>query len=278
MKISKVQITLFAVSIYLCALILTLPARQAYGWLIQSLPQSVRILRLDHISGSLWRGQAQQALIGGNHWQQLHWQYQPSKLLTGQLGLFIRAKKQQLSIAAELRQGLTDLGPDQTLTVNDLQLTSRLAEQPLASLIPLAANGQLSIHLDELVIKPSKQPLIVDRINGQVDITGLQLTLTNRPQLIGDISLTISTDANGRINCQWHDSGTGPLAVSGTMLIGKNGKYTLNSELKVRDMSQSGLLQTVRLLGTPGPDGRIRIARQGDLSRDLGWARAMLGS
>ncbi len=270
---SKRRLFLFAAIVYIGALVMTIPANQSYSRLSQWLP-GMATLRLAQVSGSLWNGQAQQALIGGHYWQGLHWRYLPGALLTGKLGLALDARQQGLTVAMELRQGLMNPGLNEPVEIRQLQLDTRLAEPPLADLLPLPADGRLSMQLTELVIDPVRAPLALTRIEGRMTLKALQVTLAS-PQTIGDLSLTIRTDDNGRIHGQWRDSGSGPLAVSGEILIQPDGKYTLNSERQVRDSSQSGLLQIVRMLGTPGPDGRVRIRRQGDVIRDLAWARSM---
>ncbi len=262
---------LIAGLVYATTLIVTAPADLAYRWLAARMPAIAQALPLDGVDGTLWHGHAEQALLGrGIVLQDLEWRIRPFDLMSGRVGIAVDGHWRELKLSTVVQMALDGVTQaERRLTLRDVRVSAPLEQPPLAGRLPFRGTGRLRIDLDEAIVAPSRRPLPITRITGRITLEGLALEQAGG-QPLGGIGLRLETNEAGRISGRFKDDGQGPLAIEGEIRIHKDGnRYTLEAILGLRDPRRSDLAQALRLFGTPGPDGRLRIEHQGRLSQDL---------
>lgn len=153
-SILNVKLLVFGLLAYVVILVLTFPAQRGYAYW-QDSAAAVPNISLAGISGSVWSGAADAALIHGQQLKSLHWQFQPWALLYGQVGL-----SWQLRLAVDQAGGSDDggysegnvrLGLDSSVRFPALE--GRIPAAVLASLGGFEAvrpSGTVSINLQDL--------------------------------------------------------------------------------------------------------------------------------
>ena len=268
---------LLAGLVYVTTLIVTTPADLAYRWAAARRPALARALPLDGVDGTLWHGHAERALIGhGIVLRDLDWRVHPLDLVSGRVGIAVDGHWRELKLSTVVEtalDGVTQTG--RRLTLRDVRISAALDRPPLSGRLPFHGAGRLRIALDEAIVAPARRPLPIERIAGRITLEGLSLEAAGT-QPLGGLGLRIETNAAGRISGRFEDDGQGPLAVEGEIRIHEDGdRYSLEAVLSQRDPRRGDLVRALRLFGTPGPDGRLRIEHQGRLSRDLPMVLAL---
>ncbi len=267
---------LVATVTYLVALLATVPADLAYRWAVDMLPMLSKTAVLDGIEGTLWHGHARRLRLAGMEVRVdgLDWRLHPLALVTGDVHVGIEGAWAGARIGAEIRLPITSLaGPLGRLHLSDVLIEAPLDAPALASRLPWPASGRLRITLAKAVVVTGqdRRTLPIERIEGRAVVDELSLAMT-RPLELGRIVLALETDDAGRIVGSLAGDTRGPLGIEGEIRVHEDGdQYGLDVTLTLRDRSRGDLLQSLSLLGTPGPDGRLRIAYQGRLSQDLAW-------
>ena len=135
---------LAALTLYLIFLIQQLPANQALSWV--SLPANVQI---SGVSGTVWDGKTQLAVINGMPVRDVRWQLSALPLLWGEASLRIQAgnarDSQQLTFNGELALSASSVSAtDLTLYV---PASMALANVPLP--VPVDANGRFKVAIEQ---------------------------------------------------------------------------------------------------------------------------------
>ncbi len=267
---------LIAGLVYVSALIVTVPAELAYRWGVVWAPSIARTLALDGLDGTLWHGHADRLRLGdGIAVQALDWRLRPFDLLRGTIGLAVEGHWQELALSSVVQTPLSSPVPEGRIALRKVRATAALDRPPLAGRLPIQASGHLRIALEEAVVAPMRRPLPIERVTGRITLEGLSIEQAGAGSL-GGIELRLESSEAGRITGRFKDDGTGPLALEGEIRIHEDGdRYTLEATAGLRDPNRRDIAQVLRLFGTPGPDGRLRIEHQGRLSHDLATALAV---
>jgi general secretion pathway protein N len=262
-RIPYLPLLVFGLLIYLVALVVTFPAERAYAHL-QASEQAPRGFALSGISGSVWSGQAGQALVQGQMLENVSWTLHPWSLLFGQVGLSWRFQLPESSAEGGYAQGATELGLDGNVAFSKLE--ARLPAGLIAGMAKagaLRATGTVNLNLQD-VLWDGKT---LRSATGRAVWSGAGITLF-KPLALGDQAISLET-TDDIVKGVLSDGG-GALSLDGLLTVTADGKYEFNGSLAARNAPD--LQQALRSMGRPGADGRIKIKRSGTLA-SLGLTR-----
>lgn len=262
-RISYLPLLVFGLLIYLVALVITFPAERAYAHL-QASEQVPRGFALSGISGSIWSGQAGQALVQGQMLENLQWTLKPWSLLFGQVGVSWRFQLPDEQGQKGYAQGVTELGLDGSVAFSSLE--GRLPASLIAGMAQMGAlrpTGTVNLNLQD-VLWDGKT---LRSATGRAVWSGAGVTLF-KPLALGDQAISLET-ADEAVKGMLSDGG-GALSLDGLLMVSADGKYDFNGSLAARNAPE--LQQALRSLGRPGADGRIKLKRAGTLA-SLGLTR-----
>ena len=244
---------LLGVVAYSYFMLVNFPASATYQYFVTPLDRGKK-LNLQGLSGTLWSGQAAQAIIANLNFGKLNWDVKLFSLLTGKLGLDL------LTVGTDSRiKGSVKAGLDQTLYLDELD--GKIPAQMLMPLFygfPIAIAGQLTADIKHAEIKQG------ERIDIEGNMVWYRAALT-APQAVelGDLFVAMRPDKNGT-KLLLSDQG-GPLTLDGTIQVKHNGQYKLNIYLGTRDKNQRILSNGLKMLGRTNPQGKVLVSRTGKL-------------
>lgn len=234
---------------YVVFLLITFPAARAYAKVAAGMPA----LRLYGVEGSVWRGGADSASIGGQRYERVRWTLHPWTLLLGRIEFGI-------GFEGEARGRLDlALGADGGITARNVSV--RIPVEHVDTLfrqIPARLAGELDMQLDHVTWRKG----VLSEAGGNILWRGAATTSPVRSQW-GDLLLTLNNDANG-VKGILKDVG-GPVRADGLVRIEADGRYTLAGWIAVRDPRQTVLVDGIRLIGPAGADGRVQLHYSGNL-------------
>lgn len=234
---------------YAVFLAATLPA----GWVTQRITAANPAIQVYGVQGSVWQGRAAALVVRGWRIDDIAWELSSWRLLTGQARLHWQATGATLHGDGVLWRRLwgDELGLEEVHVRLPVAAVTRLMQLP-----GINPQGTLRIDLDQL------------RASGQwTQALGGTLTweraALSDTLLLGDIRAELGMQEQ-EIQALIKDQG-GPVAIDGLLRIKPDGAYRLEAALGARDSNDDGLNATLRLLGQPGPDGRVRVEQTGHL-------------
>lgn len=228
--------------LYLLTLIWTLPAAVAWKRLEHQLPVPVA---LHGLSGTLWSGQITQLLVDGINQGRLSWDWQPSQLLRGQLGLELIWQPHNGRISAELRSGLN------SLTLNNIQGSLDAASMAVLNNAPFVLGGSWLLDVSELVLDDFAH---VTTANGRLV---WQNAAGGLPQAmpLGHLSAKLS-DVDGWLVFDLQDQ-EGPLGLRGNARWRPGQPMQINVQMQARADAEPALAGGLGLLGQPDSQGWV---------------------
>ncbi|MBJ89524.1 MAG: hypothetical protein CMO98_06635 [Woeseia sp.] len=232
--------------VFITVLILSFPAKIAYRWFI---PESVL---LGHISGTIWKGNALQGMVGKAYIRDISWNFKPSDILRGRLTFNTASKPASGSIYSDV-----SLGYNGTLILSDLSGNVPL---DVVHLI-FKRNGiraDLSFNFDQIAIA-NEFPVTVA---GTMQIGNLYIPDLSAG-VLGNLSVNFVTERDA-IKADFQDL-SGVLQVIGTLSILKNGNYSLVGQVAARRGATPSIGQQLRLLGSPNENGLREFRFEGQL-------------
>lgn len=204
-------------------------------------------LELVGVSGTIWRGRADQVRWQLDPLGELYWQWQPAwpPYWTSQV------QGPLLNAEANVHVG------SGALQLSDIHARwpALLMRSPLPD---TRLDGEFIAELDTFEWL-EQQP---QRISGTIQWHNARITAPVVVDL-GQVQISITTAQSGIILLQVHSVGGGTLHVNGAGQVG-NGRYQLNLHLRALDLN-SNINQWLRLLGEPTSDGSVRIELSGPL-------------
>ena len=227
-------------------LIVMFPARVAYHWFA---PPEVAVAG---ISGTVWRGNAQSADIGGFYVGNIEWRFRPLGLFTGRLSYSITARPQFGTLVTDAA-----LSPGGSVTLTALE--SNVSLQPFDAAVGVRGlRGTAGVQLDRLVIADG----FIAAAEGNVDIRGLVVPMVSR-EPIGAFEVELSTQETG-IVASIVDTG-GLVDVAGSLTLSADRSYSLLAILAAKPETPQQLRQQIEFL--PGADapGRHELRLEGQL-------------
>ncbi|MDA0680320.1 MAG: type II secretion system protein N [Proteobacteria bacterium] len=232
--------------VFLGVLVSTFPARVAYNWFAPA------DMHLTGISGSIWNGNAVEALAAGAYIEDISWRLKPASIFSGQLEFSTSAKPAAGTVT-------TDVGVSLSGVITLSMLSGRL---PLNLVHPAiqqnGISGDVNLDFNRLVIRDG---LPIDA-NGTITVSNFFMPDLSSARL-GDYTLKFSrTDAGIVANL---DDVSGVLDVSGTITLSAEKDYQLIGEVAARTDAPPSVQQQLQFLGTPDERGFRAFRFEGSL-------------
>lgn len=238
--------------VFLLTLIANIPAALLYA---QFKPQESP-LQLHGLQGPWAAGQLSGISQNGRLLlQDLRWHFKPWWLPLGRAALHVEGGGEIATLQGEASASFGAVRLRQFRLAGSVK---RLAG--LANLSYLPLDGQAGADIESLVLKKG----FVDHLSGKLNLSGLAWTLAREPMLLGDFQFDIATTPEAVIATA--SSPSGPLEVDGDARLLPDRSWQLKLRLKPRPGASETLLNYLRSLGTPDPEGYYPLRQQGKLS------------
>jgi general secretion pathway protein N len=244
------RIGAIGIAAYLLILLATFPVMRV----ADSIEQRLEGVLLRGVSGSLWSGQAAQVTFQGQDIGAMHWQFQPLRLLTGNIEYRIELPDEHTG-----GSGLLDLSFGGRLHGHDLDL-----QLPPAGLInrysriPVVTGGSLVLHLQKFELPPGKLPT---GIQGALRWQGARLSSPMELEL-GDLALDLASTGDDLV-ATVAEGGT--LGLSGTISLQAGGRYAVDLQLHPVSAAGDEVRGVLDTLMRRLPDGGYQLVASGNL-------------
>lgn len=233
--------------LYLLTLVWTLPAAVVWKRLEHRLPVPVT---LHDLTGSLWSGQVGQLLVDGVNQGQLSWDWQPSQMLRGRLGLNLLWQPRNGRVSAELLAGLN------SLRLRNINGNLDASSMAVIHEAPFALGGSWLLDVPELALRNFDSVMAASgRLVWQDAAGGLPQALP-----FGHLSAAL-TDADGWLVLDLQDQ-DGPLGLRGDARWRPGQAMQINAQLQARADAEPALASGLGLLGQPDAQGWIHWQAQ----------------
>lgn len=251
-----------AIGGYLLFLVILVPAASIVSWL--NLPPQT--ISLSGVSGSLWSGTIDNAVINQHKLQSTEWSLKPFSLFTARLAADLKSHYESIPVSS---------GVNYSLLSHSLSLTNLHSTIPAETLqqtlnIPLGQlAGTIQVTLPDVELISGKLPLV----NGSIVWNNAKLTLADTISF-GQIQLALASNAAGDLSAQLSNQ-QGELNIQGDINILANQRYSLNIKLTPRANASAELLSILSLIAPRKIKADHIIQRNGHL-RDLGYTAIAL--
>ena len=217
--------------------------------------QMIKGLKLDGVSGTIWRGGAQQFTVNNNYLGKVDWRVSPLQSLTS-LSL-----KTDFSIDGDelSAKGLAGLSVNKKLILTNTQF-----DMQASYINKLQKNAQLAGDFKGNITFAELQQQELPQIDGVLDWNDgavnspIKLEAGNyRAQIkpvAGDLEIIVSSNA-------------APIELNGDIKLKSDWSFTTNLIVKT---NESGLNAMIKLAGKQQPDGTILINQSGNLKPYIG--------
>jgi general secretion pathway protein N len=259
LNVNKIKVRnylLLGVAAYLLFVLLSVPASVLNRYLLQN-AETAADLRLQQVRGTVWRGEAQQAMLGRTSLGRLTWNLNSLGLLVGNLDMDVHLKDDTAQGGGNVALGLGG-----KLTLQDIE--ARLAAEKLNGLfhgLPVSIGGNLHGIFNELEFKKNE----VLRARGRVVWQQAALVSPQNVEL-GDILIVAEPFSKNTRLTITDQSETGQLKIKLKLDVQYNGKYRWEGTLTPRNNDQQKLAEFLRFLGRPDSTGNYWISRSGQLA------------
>ncbi len=247
---------LIGLLVYVIFLLVQFPADRAYAWW-KAGPGAQEKVVLTGLSGSVWQGRAQQALIDGQRLQGLEWHLKPWTVLFGKLEI-----DYEIRLNDGFLRGSVAADPQGAVAFDALEAKLPLAQLSLPAIAALRPSGVVNLNLQD--VDWNGEALL--SAQGRVVWSDAGISLL-QPLQFGDLALTLETRDDTVIG-ELSDAG-GPLQAEGLLTLKPDSSYQFTGSFAAREGTQTPLGQALGALGRPGADGKIQVSRSGQLA-DLG--------
>ena len=186
--------------------------------------------------------------------QDLRWDLSFWPLLLGRVGLDIRGGGQIATVEGGISSGLGGT------RLSDLRFNGAiksLAASAGYAFVPV--DGRAGGDIKKLVLKSGQ----LDYADASIDLKNLAWTLAREPLLLGDFRAEIGTTPEAITAVI--SSPTGPLETSGSAKLLPDQSYDVDILLKPKPGASEMLLNYVKTLGAPDPQGFYHLRKRGKL-------------
>ena len=233
--------------LYLVTLIWTLPAAVVWKGVKNQLPAPVT---LQGLTGTLWSGQVGQLWVDGVDQGQLGWDWQPSQLLRGRIGLELIWQPRNGWFNAELQAGLG------SLTLRNISGQLDASSMAIINNAPFALGGSWLLDVPELALENFDTVAAANgRLVWQDAAGGLPRALP-----FGHLTAALS-ETDGWLVLQLQDQ-DGPLGLRGDARWRPGRAMSIDAQLQARADAEPALVGGLGLLGEPDGQGWIRWQAQ----------------
>lgn len=228
----------------LVGIVVLFPARVAYHWV------SPPGIALSGIDGTVWRGRAASADIGGIYLRDLEWRFVPSRLFTATVAWHLDAVPSSGFIDVEAGIGL--LGD---VVLNDLRASIPLGALQSAVGVPgLQGTANASFPAARL------SNGVPTEVTGTVEVGGLVLPLVT-PGALGRYRAEFQTQ-DGSIVASVRDDDA-VFSIAGRLQVAPDRTYEFLGQLAPTAKTPPQLHEQMRFLGTPDAQGRYELRLSG---------------
>jgi len=239
-------LTIAGAVVFLAGVVALFPARVAYSWFAPD------IVRLSGVSGTLWRGRAQEGQIDRLYLRNLDWTVRPSALLRGALALDV-----SVSPAGGFIEARVELSVSGAVRLTDVN--AGLSLDALRSLLPLAnIDGNLRVQLDRLVVEDG----IPSDAEGSVEVVALTIQPLSRTP-VGSYRIRFSADGGGIAGSV--EDIDGMFDVAGTIRLDAERNYELRGLIVPTPEAPPGVVRQLQILGSPNERGQREFRLEGSL-------------
>lgn len=227
-------------------LVVSFPARVAYHWFA---PPGVA---LSGISGSVWRGAASQANVGGLYLGELRWRLRPLDLIRARASFEIDA-----SPAGGVLDGIVGIGIG-----GDVHLANTRTALPLDAISPLfkipGLRGTATADIERLQLSDGRPVAAV----GNAEVRGLVLPLVS-PNSIGGYRIEFFTQEDGVVASV--EDTDGVVDIAGRLLLSEDRSYEFLGQLAPKPDTPTNVADQMRFLGSPNARGQYELRLEGTL-------------
>lgn len=238
---------------FVVGLIAFLPARVVVGMV----EANAEGLHFGGVSGTLFEGRALYASAPQASVQNLHWNLQPSALLTGRLAVSMDFDTDLGGVSGTAAYTLWG-----TTTLSDLHGSATLDWLGTrAGYTFLPVSGDLTFDIEHLALGDNFLPAAIE---GQLRLSNVYWQLMRPALQLGSYAADLS-QVDGRLQATLADS-SGPLAIKGQASVTPDsGAYSVSAQLRARASADERLKNLLSALGQADNAGWYRIRQQGRL-------------
>ena len=241
---------LFFIVSYALFLLATLPATHAYSFASQQIKQ----LSLQELTGTVWQGTAQQAIVNNTAIGPVHWRFQPLSLLLGKVEFDLSTTGKSLLSSGSI--GATITG---TPFLSGFKGDS--SANTLTSLFQLRAftpTGRVKFDLPKVQFENNR----LSHAEGRIQWNEAGIT---QPAMvsIGQVAIDLMTDGDG-IHGQLSDMDAS-IAISGKVDLLKDGRYQVRGQLQPKPTTPPDLASALNMLGQANARGGVDLHFDGQL-------------
>lgn len=238
---------------FIVGLLAQAPAAIVYGWTLGR--QADAPLRLYGVEGALLSGTAVQAARGTQTvLSDLHWVLRPWTLLLGRATYRLTTSSAPILLDGEAGVGLGGTRISNLKASGELRALAAVAGQ---SFVPMI--GQVGLDLQQLRLRDGWP----SQAEGQLRVIGLGWALAREPVALGDYQAEVRTEDQDLVALV--STLNGVLDVNGDVRLKPDRSYELSLQLRPRPQAPPMVVNLLRSLGTPDPQGFYRLRRNGQV-------------
>ena len=250
------QTIIIATVAYVFFLLILTPA----STIVSQLDLPPKRISLDNVSGSIWSGNIDHAVINKQSLKNIQWSLSPWSLLAASINSDIEAELFNNTVNANLDYSLLSRqirlsDVNSTISAKDIQKQLNL---PFGEL-----DGVIKVNAEQVDIIPKSLPAITALVSWKK----AHLTLAEKVSF-GDIFLRLSPTDNGELKGELSNIG-GQLSIKGDINVTAKQIYTLNVRLTPRANAPAELLSIIKLVA-PKKKGKDHIINRSGHLRQLG--------
>lgn len=239
---------------YLVFLIAGIPASLVATQLNKRIPT----ISITGVNGSLWNGSAQSVIIKPQkRLDNLDWNTQIFRLLTGELSATIKTFYQQHEINADV--GVTLFG---NIVARNVQAQMNASDVAKLAQIPMAEfSGNIDLQLDNVQWQQHQVPLI----KGTILWSDAAITVAEKAKL-GTVSIKLSDDDSYPLTADINNEG-GDIKLEGQANVSDDGRYVLELDMLPTSQASRNIRSSLGMFAKPQPNGGFRLSNNGNLKQ-----------
>ena len=225
-------------------LFILFPARVAYLWF---LPTEFAV---GGISGTVWRGSADEASVSGIYVRNLRWRIKPLQLLTGKLTYHIVGTPPSGFVESDMSAGFG----------GSITLTSLTASLPLEMFARGSGFGGLKGDASFQFAHIEMRNGVLVRVDGTLQVANLIVPLAGRDSL-GGYRVEFFTQNNG-VSASIEDT-DGVVDLAGSLQIKTDRTYSFVGQIVAKPQTPASILQQMKFLPPADARGQHEVRLEG---------------
>ncbi|MDH5388924.1 MAG: type II secretion system protein N [Gammaproteobacteria bacterium] len=235
-------------------LIINIPA----AIVINPIKDQLAQINIQHVSGSIWQGSAQQITVQSKHvFKNVEWSICVFHLLLAEACVELDTEYNTNPLSGQVSIGL-----DNAIQAKNLKTTmtahalSQIVTMPMGEIA-----GDISVYLETLNWQQGGVP----SATGVIKWSKASITIAETAQL-GDIIVSLSESEDSPINAEISNT-NGQLAIAGTASLKATTDYQLDLTLTPNDKASTNLKSSLGLFAKPQANGSYTVKNNGNLKQ-----------